>query len=302
MPGRIPATDGDPPVEAVAAFGGHVQRRDGHIQVHIGHRLCRLHGDDDADGAITVMSRWIFTPTRGRHGRDVADADYLHYGFWLNRTTTAGRLTYNEVETFAGAREFRTEPPKTILAVLGTATYKGGSVGVYVKDVLDDQANIDVTSTSGHFSADVELTATFGGEPAVSTITFTIGGKITDFVLQHGEANDWAVGLGLADFSGREVGNGARRILLLPDDPADEYVQRCGYDSTAALVRGMEPSTVPRRLSITDRGATDDISPQPVAVVGEFNANFRDGTCGRWVRRQQASRPRQADRVLPMRP
>ena len=40
---------------------------------------------------------------------DVADADYLHYGFWLKKTTTQdGATTYNEVETFAGAsRRFR---------------------------------------------------------------------------------------------------------------------------------------------------------------------------------------------------
>ena len=38
--------------------------------------------------------------------------------------------------------------------VEGSATYEGGSVGVYVKNVLDDQANI-VSATSGHFSADV---------------------------------------------------------------------------------------------------------------------------------------------------
>ena len=35
---------------------------------------------------------------------DVADADYLNYGFWLMRTTDEdGVLTYDEVSTFAGA-------------------------------------------------------------------------------------------------------------------------------------------------------------------------------------------------------
>ena len=46
---------------------------------------------------------WIFTPDKGATS-DVADADYLHYGFWLMRTTDAdGAITYNEVETFAGS-------------------------------------------------------------------------------------------------------------------------------------------------------------------------------------------------------
>ena len=58
----------------------------------------------DADGAIDGMSDgWIFTPDAGATS-DVADADYLHYGFWLMRTTDAdGATTYNEVETFAGS-------------------------------------------------------------------------------------------------------------------------------------------------------------------------------------------------------
>ena len=35
---------------------------------------------------------------------DVADADYLHYGFWLARTSKDGVVTsYDEVETFAGS-------------------------------------------------------------------------------------------------------------------------------------------------------------------------------------------------------
>ena len=33
----------------------------------------------------------------------MADADYLHYGFWLKKTTKDGATTYNEVETFAKA-------------------------------------------------------------------------------------------------------------------------------------------------------------------------------------------------------
>ena len=46
---------------------------------------------------------WIFTPDPGATS-DVADAEYLSYGFWLMRTTDAdGATTYNEVETFAKA-------------------------------------------------------------------------------------------------------------------------------------------------------------------------------------------------------
>ena len=97
----------------------------------------------DAKGVIIgVSTGWIFTPATGATS-DVADAEYLHYGFWLMRTTKDGATTYDEVETFAEAMGFdETEETSTTLgAVTGDATYEGGSVGVYVKNVLDDQAN-----------------------------------------------------------------------------------------------------------------------------------------------------------------
>ena len=45
---------------------------------------------------------------------------------------------------------------------MGTASYEGGAVGVYVKNVFDSAGEID-TATSGHFNADASLTAHFGG-------------------------------------------------------------------------------------------------------------------------------------------
>ena len=105
----------------------------------------------------------------------MADADYLHYGFWLQKTTDEdGVLTYNEVETFAARRTGFPETDGSDLGnVVGSATYGGGAVGVYVKNVLDDQANI-TSATSGHFSADVELRANFGGGNVAANDQFTI--------------------------------------------------------------------------------------------------------------------------------
>ena len=215
----------------------HLQRCDGNLQVRRHRR--RLHGDGlDAKGAITAIGAddsWIFTPDAGATS-DVADANYLSYGFWLKRTTDAdGVLTYNEVETFARAEGHAEETGDSDLSQLslGSATYEGGSVGVYVKNVLDDQANI-VSATSGHFSADVELTATFGGGDVADNNKFTIGGKITDFVLQHGEENDWAVGLGLADFSGGRMENGAPGKSAPGSSHNNEFSGEATGDSTAA--------------------------------------------------------------------
>ena len=240
----------------------------------------------DADCTVVVNGKgmltattgaWIFTPDAGAKS-DVADAEYLRYGFWLMRTTKDGATTYNEVETFAMAIGHPETGDADLETVTGSATYDGGSVGVYVKNVLDDQANI-VSATSGHFSADVELTANFGGDRVAANDKFTIGGTITKFVLQHGEANDWAVGLGLADFSGGRVGGGApgesgpggtwtnvfSGVATGDSTALPGTWNGVFYGSSASGDHDMDPDTA----------AT---SPQPVAVTGEFNANFTDGT------------------------
>ena len=76
---------------------------------------------------------WIFTPDTGATS-DVADTDYLNYGFWLMRTTDAdGVLTYDEVQTFAGSS---IDASASVTDVEGMASYEGGAVGVYVKNVI----------------------------------------------------------------------------------------------------------------------------------------------------------------------
>ena len=150
--------------------------------------------------------------------------------------------------------------------------YKGGSVGVYVKNVLDDQANI-VSATSGHFSADVALTANFGGGNVRPNDQFTIGGKITGFVLQHGEANDWAVGLGLADFGNREDG----------DEPGKSGPGSSGRTNTFSGVATGDSTAAPGSWNGKFHGVAGqigepEVNTKPAAVTGEFNANFTDGT------------------------
>ena len=239
----------------------------------------------DAKGKITAIGvddDWIFTPDAGATS-DVADAEYLHYGFWLMRTTDAdGATTYNEVETFADATGFGDETAAAGIGVVtGSATYEGGSVGVYVKNVLDDQANI-VSATSGHFSADVELTANFGGGGVPANDQFTIGGKITKFVLQNGEVNDWAVGLGLADFGGR-----AEDAKIGETRPGSTYASMfkgvATGDSTAVAGswNGMfhgEAGQIDHDNDAAELVSTPLVNTPPAAVTGEFNANFTDGT------------------------
>ena len=233
-----------------------------------------------AEGKITMMAEVHFTPDDEDVTVSEADADYLHYGFWLKNTTKDGETTYNEVETFAGAMGIGETTATDLAVVEGTAIYndKGGSVGVYVKNVLDVQANI-VSATSGHFSADVELTAKFGGNNVIANNQFTIGGMITGFVLQHGETNDWNVTLGLADFGNRGEGN----------EPGDSPPGSSGHTNVFSGVATGDSTAAPGSWNGMFHGEAGDvdhdgdanttgINTQPVAVTGEFNANFTDGT------------------------
>ena len=233
----------------------------------------------DADNMLTDVSPgWIFTPNTGATS-NVDDTDYLTYGFWLQRTTDEdGVLTYDEVETFAMATGILETADDNLSGVVGAATYSGGAVGVYVKNVLDDQAAV-VSATSGHFSADAELNASFGGGGVAANDQFTIGGTITDFALQHGEENDWTVKLDLADFGGRAEGA----------DPGESPPGDAGHMNTFSGDATGDNTAVDGSWNGSFWGSsepvdhdmdetTDNISPQPVAVIGEFNANFRDGT------------------------
>ncbi len=212
----------------------------------------------DAMAKLTAMSDgWIFTPDTGATS-DVPDADYLQYGFWLKRTTDAmGAVTYDEVETFAASSAAESG---NVGSVTGSATYRGGTSGVYVRNVYNTDGTID-RATSGHFTADAALTATFGqvnddaGEGTIApNQLYTLRGTVDNFTLSGGEANIWSVALhgditeGFGDASGTAKGG----------------------------VEGNDGS-----FSATFHGPVTDANSDPVhphTVVGEFNAGFSDGS------------------------
>ena len=228
-------------------------------------------------GEITAVSAgWIFTPATGANVH-VADANYLRYGFWLKKTTDAdGATTYNEVETFADMVG-HSPTENDIETVTGRAEYEGGSVGVYVKNVLDGEGNI-TSATSGHFSADVALTANFGGGNVPLNNQFAIEGTVTGFVLANGEENDWAVKLGLADFSGRAEGEdpgesvpGNNKVGIFDGETTGDSTAASGtWNGTFYGVVG--------QIDHDENSDTPAINTSPAAVTGEFNANFTDGT------------------------
>ena len=210
------------------------------------------------DGKISEIGNgWVFTPNKGVTS-DVPDADYLSYGFWLKKTTDEdGVLTYNEVETFA---ESSLVDVSNVDAVEGSAIYNGGATGVYVKNVHKSDGTLD-TATAGHFTADANLTAYFGGGDVAANKQDSITGTINNFALSGGEENAWSVALKSDMFtaatgtaSGTANGGGAEGTF-----------NATLHGSTAEYDHDMD-------------GVTPMIHRQPSSVVGEFDANFSNGS------------------------
>ena len=205
----------------------------------------------NAMGVVSAVSNdndWAFIPAEGVT-TDQPDYDYYSYGFWLKKTTDKdGVLTYNEVETFANSR---LNASGSIANVEGTATYKGGATGVYVKNVYNSDRTLD-TATSGHFTADVNIMAYFGGGDVAANKHNTIEGTIDKFMLSGGEENKWSVALkSTSSDTGTHTGTAK-------GGDGDGSFSATFHGSVAA--------------------ATDGTVPQPSSVVGEFNAGFTDGS------------------------
>ncbi|MCY4565614.1 MAG: hypothetical protein OXE40_14215 [Gammaproteobacteria bacterium] len=217
----------------------------------------------DANGRITGMSMgWIFTPDPGAT-LDVPDDDYLHYGFWLKKTTgDEGAVTYDEVATFAGS----SAPASDDLgAVMGRATYEGGAAGVYViKTRYDPNTGELVNANSGHFAADARLTATFGQTTAQDIAPnqlYRLTGTIDNFELSGDEDNDWSVTLAGAIDMAAGTASGTAGGGVTGQDGSFNAVF---HGSVAPVDHDGDANTLA-------------VAPQPHTAVGEFNASFASG-------------------------
>ncbi len=214
----------------------------------------------DTMGVVSAVSNaddWIFIPASGATV-DVDDTDYLHYGFWLQKTTDKdGVVTYDEVQTFADSS---VDATGSVAQVTGSATYDGGATGVYVHSVTNSDGT-EASATSGQFSADASLTATFGqvnndATPPEGTIApallNTVSGTIDNFVLENDEQQAWAVNL-----QGDITEN----------------------DGTAAGTANGGGAAGTFNATFHGPNVDADNDPiQPHSVVGEFDANFSNGS------------------------
>ncbi len=271
-------TDGDQPRDAAEVMGSF-DGASGTYTCNTGNGGANCMATVNAKGEVTdIGTGWIFTPAMGET-IDVDDTTYLAYGFWLKRTAQEdGSTKYDEVETFTMAVGVDVTATgagdNQIGSVTGDASYEGNATGVYVKNVTDNEGAV-VTATSGLFSATAKLTANFGGGDIGVNSQFLIEGTLTGFHLQHGEENDWAVKLDSADFSGRAAGE-----MEAGNIHGNTFSGETIGDSTAAKGdwNGTFYGEAGSMIDHDDDGDTAAVNQAPSAVLGEFNANFTDGT------------------------
>ena len=177
-------------------------------------------------------------------------------------------LEYDEVETFAGSLIAATS---SVSDVRGSATYEGGATGVYVHAMTKSDGS-RLLATAGHFTADASLTATFKqtvddlatttvdeADSIAPSLLDTLSGTIDNFELSGGEENAWAVNLqgDITDNAGTATGtaNGG--------GVAGEF---------SATFHGLATH------DHDNDDATADVPTAPGSVVGEFDANFSNGS------------------------
>ena len=221
--------------------------------------MCTITTDDKGKIEELTALELQFTPDDGETVSK-ADDDYLHYGFWLMKTVKDGVTTYNEVQTFAGSSLATTTGISDV--VDGSAKYEGNAAGVYAYNTVKADSSVDNRS-AGTFTADVALTAYFGAQSSVAMDKHNkVEGTVSNFELSGGEANTWEATLSPAGD-------------LTSDTDAS-------FENGVTMVKGQENGTWSASfhgngVDLDGDGGESDVAPPPV-VVGEFDANFANGS------------------------
>ena len=214
-----------------------------------------------SEGVKTLTGVWHFTPNPGATV-SVQDADYLDYGFWVKKTVTGGATKYDAVQTFAHS-SLATSTGLDAAEITGSATYEGSAAGVYVHKPKEISSE-NPTATAGTFTADVALTARFetGDDGATAD---RISGEVSNFMLSGEEEQEWKVMLGIAEFA-TDTGAIAAGSTTGVEGKAKGTAIAGGWDGQMHGAVKAGPG-----VSAGDVG-------KPTVVVGEFNANFANGS------------------------
>lgn len=140
---------------------------------------------------MRLTGNWVFVPSSGRTV-STPDTDYLAGGVWLFVPTDATSAADYVFGAFGDGNDHFLQ--ENLIALTGTATYRGDAIGVYSEKTT-------TTTDIGYFNGDVELTANFGGGGDLGTIS----GSITNFEVD-GEADVGTLNLGTANIGSLNSG------------------------------------------------------------------------------------------------
>ena len=126
---------------------------------------------------LTTAGTWTFqTPDTARV--DVADADFMYFGWWRKKQDTTSQLSFS-YGAFSNQGRAPVEVPASLTA---TATYQGPAIGQYAID-----QPVGTQSNHGEFKATARLTANFG--------TSNAPGSVSGSVFGFNVAPDWSLTL-----------------------------------------------------------------------------------------------------------
>ncbi len=220
---------------------------------------------------------WVFAHGAGAMV-SVPDADYLAFGWWLNKDKdgepTAASAFYSTVGAARAALA-------GVDAIVGSATYAGKAAGKYA---LSNP--LDSTGDGGHFTADATLTAKFSGTGAGIT------GMIDNF-MANDQSVPWSVALNNRTFDAAATatdqipGNniGSTGAITSPDNTTVTP----NVDDSMTTVWSIDGNSAPASGTWSGQfydeapsGATnDDGSDVPTNVLGRFQSEF--GSVGSMV-------------------
>ena len=199
-------------------------------------------------------ANWTFVHPKGAMVA-VADADYLYFGWWLQKDKDGAPTSASAFYGAAG-----TPPTAPIVSgegLLGSATYSGNAAGKFAVN------NPFGGSDAGDFTADVALTARFG--PYAAPNNGGITGAINNF-MANGKPAPWSVELQRARWGG-DPGS-----FISTDDTNTNDTDETSY-TVWSIDGNAAPESGSWRGQVYDEAA-DDGSDVPTTVIGVFESRF----------------------------
>ena len=268
----IPMDDGDTDTVSEHEVTGTFDGVPGTYACGVGSAECTV--ERSADGVLTfAQAGWTFTPAMQETGDDpytvpVADADYMHFGFWKQASTNAkDEPAYKVIALFGGS-----DPSviATVQTLQGSADYAGPASGNYVRKEFDTNGDPEHLY-HGQFTASAELTANFVGGSVAADDHASITGTVENFM--DGEEAidaDWTVTLNKAPFDdGAATGLTTEGVFT-------------GTTSTNDDAMGTDSGNWQGQFFGAVNVANTNVDPEvaavlPSGVAGQFNGHFTNG-------------------------